>query len=66
MVKTKLKIRHYSDEEIFVIGQSDEDVILGMSFFVKNDCSLDFRKGTLELQGKQLVCTERGTPSCTG
>ena len=59
MPKTTLKIRHYQAEEIFVIGQSDEDIILGMSFFVKNDCSLDFRSGTLELQGKRLICTDR-------
>ena len=35
MVKTNLRIRHYGAEETFVIGQSDEDIILGMSFFVK-------------------------------
>ena len=59
MIKTNLKIRHYGAEETFVIGQSDEDIILGMSFFIKNDCTLDFKRGTLELQGKQLVCTDR-------
>ena len=59
MVKTRLKIRHYQAEETFVIGRSDEDIILGMSFFVENDCSLDFRRGTLKLQGKELACTDR-------
>ena len=63
LVRTHLKIKHYNAEETFVIGQSDEDVILGMSFFQKNDCTLDFRRGTLELQGKELVCTDReGNP----
>ena len=63
LVRTNLKIKRFNAEETFVIGQSDEDVILGMSFFQKNDCALDFRRGTLELQGKELVCTDReGNP----
>ena len=35
--KTSLKIKHFSAEEAFVIGQSDEDIILGMLFFQKNN-----------------------------
>ena len=59
LVKTTLKVRHFTTEETFVVGQSDEDIILGMSFLMKHDCSIDFRRGTLELQGKRLTCTDR-------
>ena len=59
LIKTSLKIRHFVTEETFVVGDSDEDIILGMSFLTRQDCSLDFRRGVLELQGKKLMCTDR-------
>ena len=54
MVKATLKIRHYQAEETFVIGQSDEDIILGMSFFVKNDCSVDFLQWDIRATRKEV------------
>ena len=59
LLKAVLKIRHVTTEETFVVGHSDEDIILGMSFFVKHSCSLDFSRGTLKLGGKELTCTDR-------
>ena len=59
LVKTNLRIRHFSTEETFVVGNTDEDIILGMSFLMEQDCMLDFKKGVLELQGRKLHCTDR-------
>ena len=41
------------------MGQTDEDVILGMPFLTEQDCSMDFKRGTLMLQRKELMCTDR-------
>ena len=59
LVKVPLKIRHFATEVTFVVGETDEDIILGMSFLSDQDCSMDFRRGTLVLQKKELVCTDR-------
>ena len=52
LIRTSLRIRHFATEEAFVVGKSDDHLVLGMSFLTKEGCSLDFRKGVLELQGK--------------
>ena len=42
-----------------MVGQIDEDVILGMPFLAQHDCSIDFHKQALQLGGKELQCTDR-------
>ena len=59
LIKLTLKIRHFTTKEIFVAGQIDEDVILGMPFLAQHDCSIDFHKQALQLGGKELQCTDR-------
>ena len=59
LIRLVLKIRHYSTEETFVVGQIDEDVILGMPFLARHECSIDFHKQVLQLGGKELQCTDR-------
>ena len=59
LIRLPLQIRHFSAEETFVVGQTDEDVILGMPFLAHQDCAMDFKRQTLVLQKKELKCTDR-------
>ena len=46
LVKMTLKIRHFATEEPFVVGQTDDNVILGMPFLTEKDWSMDYRLGS--------------------
>ena len=59
LIRLPINIRHFSAEETFVVGQADEDVILGMPFLTHQDCAMDFKRQTLVLQKKELKCTDR-------
>ena len=38
LLQTELHVRQHHGEEVFMIGDIDEDVILGMPFLAKHEC----------------------------
>ena len=38
LLRTELRVRQHHGEEIFMVGDIDEDVILGMLFLAKHEC----------------------------
>lgn len=57
------RIRSMEFTETFLVGRIKDDAILGMSFFSKNRCSIDFKEPSLILEGRALPCTDRiGNP----
>ena len=43
LIKTDFRVRQHHGEETFVVGDIDEDVVLGMPFLAKHDCQLNFQ-----------------------
>lgn len=57
-------------QEMFIVGQSQEDAILGMPFLQRHRCSIDFKKSVVMMGDKELTCVDKfGRPqviqSCT-
>ena len=59
LVSTPIHLRDLQIEETFVVSRIREDVILGMPFFVKNRCALEFIESTLRIGNRSLACTDR-------
>ena len=49
LIQTELRVRQHHRNEMFVVGDIDEDVILGMPFLAKHECQLNFQQNTLTL-----------------
>ena len=58
-IRLDLKLRGLRLEEIFVVGRVSEDVILGMPFLAKHQCTMTFDFPILSIAGKQVPCTDR-------
>lgn len=54
LVCLRLKLKHFSTTEIFMVGHIDKDDIFGMLFLTKQCCALDFRRSILVLQEQEL------------
>ena len=59
LVQADFRVRQHHGDETFVVGDIDEDVILGMPFLAKHRCQLNFQRNTLTLQDQELSCTDR-------
>ena len=57
LLRTDLRVRQHQGKETFVVGEIDEDAILGMPFLAQHECQLNFQRNTLTLQGQELTCT---------
>ena len=45
-------------QEVFIISQISKDAILGMPFLVEHQCTMEFRKSVLQLEGQELKCAD--------
>ena len=55
LLQTELRVRQHHGDKVFVVGDIDEDVILGMPFLAKYECQINFQWNTLTLQGQELI-----------
>ena len=58
-IKLDLRLNGLHLEEIFVVGRVSEDVLLGMPFLAKHQCTMTFDFPTLSTAGKQVPCIDR-------
>ena len=59
LIQIDFRVRQNHGEETFVVGDIDEDVILGMPFLAKHGCQLNFQQNALTLQDQEQICTNR-------
>ena len=59
VVKIPLKLRGVYTEEAFVVCCVNEDIILGMPYLTKHKCSMDFARGCVVVEGRELMCTDK-------
>ena len=57
-IKLDLRLKGLRLEEIFVVGRVSEDVILGLPFLAKHQCTITFDFPVLSIAGKQVPCTD--------
>jgi len=54
-------------QKTFIISQLEEDAILGMPFFKRHGCRIDFSKSAMLMAGKELTCVDKfGRPLLGG
>ena len=59
IIRLELRLSGLKIEEVFVVGQINEDVILGMPFLVERQCTMNFGIPVVSIEGKELRCTYR-------
>ena len=59
IVKLSIRLRQVKTDEVFIVSQINEDAILGMPFLVDRQCSMDFKKPVIQLNGHEIKCTDR-------
>ena len=50
----------------FLVGHIKEDAILGMSFFMKEECTILFNPPALQVGKHRLLCTDRHGQELSG
>jgi len=53
------RVRDQAIQETFVISQLEEDAILGLPFFKRHDCRIDFSKSAILMAGEELACVDK-------
>ena len=53
------RLRDVKIEETFVVSSISEDAILGMPFLAAHNCTMDFGRPVLTINGRELTCTDR-------
>jgi len=52
-------IRDQTIQETFIVGQLNEDAILGMPFLQRHGCHIDFSKSVLLMGDRELACVDK-------
>jgi len=61
------RIRDQTIQERFIVGQLNEDAILGMPFSQRHVCRFDFSKSAMLMGDRELVCVDKfGRPLAGG
>jgi len=61
------RIRDQTIQQTFIVGQLNEDVILGMPFLQRYRCRIDFSKSAMLMGDKELACVDKfGRPLAGG
>ena len=61
------RVRDQNIQETFIVGQLNEDAILGMPFLQRHGCHIDFSKSVMVMGHKELTCVDKlGRPLAGG
>jgi len=61
------RVRDQTIQETFIVGQLNEDAILGMPFLQRHGCRIDFSKSAMLMGDRELACVDRfGHPLAGG
>jgi len=60
------RVRDQNIQETFIIGQLNEDAILGMPFLQRHGCHIDFSKSVMLMGDKELTCVDKLGRSLAG
>jgi len=60
------RVRDQNIQETFIIGQLNEDAILGMLFLQRHGCHIDFSKSVMLVGDKELTCVDKLGRSLAG
>jgi len=52
-------VRNQTIQETFIIGQLNEDAILGMPFLQRHGCRIDFSKSAILMGDRELACVDK-------
>jgi len=52
-------VRNQAIQETFIVGQLNEDAILGMPFLQRHGCRIDFSKSAIIMGDKELACVDK-------
>ena len=58
-IKLQCSVRGEKFVEEFIVSRITHDAILGMSFFKASGCTLSFKKASLYINNKNLLCVGR-------
>jgi len=50
------RVRDQTIQETFIVGQLNEDAILGMPFLQRHGCRIDFSKSAMFMGDRELAC----------
>jgi len=60
-------VRDQNIQETFIVGQLNEDAIVGMPFLQRHGCHIDFSKSVILMGNKELTCVDKlGRPLAGG
>jgi len=59
VIELKGRVRDQVISETFIISQLKEDAILGMPFFKRHRCHIDFNKSAVMLGRRDLACVDK-------
>ena len=59
VIRLSFRVRDVKTEEVFVVSRINEDAILGMPFLVTHNCSMEFHQPVIQVDGRELKCTDR-------
>jgi len=61
------RVRDQTIQETFIVGQLNEDAILGMPFLQRHWCRIDFSKSAMLMGDRELACVDKfGRPLAGG
>jgi hypothetical protein len=64
-IELACRIRSLPSQITFQVANIADDAILGMNFFIQNQCSLILDQGVLSINGKLLPCVDKtGYQTC--
>jgi len=59
IIKMTGRVRDQIIQETFIIGQLNEDAILGMPLLQRHGCHIDFSKSVMLMGNKELACVDK-------
>jgi len=66
IIKLAGRVRDQNIQETFIVGQLNEDAILGMPFLQRHGCRIDFSKSVMVMGHKELTCVDKLGRSLAG
>jgi len=60
------RVRNQNIQETFIVGQLNEDAILGMPFLQRHGCHIDFSKFVMVMDNRELTCVDKLGRSLAG
>ena len=59
VIQLSIRLKELVVEEKLVVSRISEDVILGMPFLAAHQCTIDFGRPTVVVDGRPIECTDR-------